>query len=120
MLESTNKSVPSSKQSSITCNLANNDHGETYYAGVAAKVDASEERCITECHSKCQICWTDDECQPICSEDKKFAVDGFKLQEMDCQRPYYFCSRGLTKYKYKGNNGETRIRHFVGMNKLVL
>ena len=124
MIESTNETVPSAQESSITCHLANNDadylgREQTYYSSIKAKVKATEENCITECHSHCQICWTDDNCEPICSEDRKLTVEGFKTSELDCQRPFYFCNRGITRYEYKVNKGlkneETRVKHFIGM-----
>ena len=65
------------------------------------------------------FCWTEDECEPICSEDKDFQIDEFNdLLIAECQRPFYFCNRALTKYEYVVNedmyNEEKRVKQFIG------
>ena len=112
MLKSTNQTIPAQQESLLTCHLVNNDNGKTYYSGVSAKLSASKEDCVLECHSTCQICWSSADCEPVCSEDREFKIEGFKTDV--CNRPFYYCNSGLTKYTYI-ENGETRAKKFIGM-----
>jgi len=119
MINTTEQSFPSAKETRINCHLANDDHGKTYYSNVLADVTTKEAECLTECYSHCKICWTDDECEPICSEEKQFKIEDFNdLQLSECQQPFYFCKRRLTKYEYIVNedmyNEETRVKQFIG------
>ena len=117
MINSTEKSIPGGTETQFHCHLANNDHDISYYSGIIASVEAQNSDCTTECYSNCKICWTSDNCAPICSEDKDFTIDGFNPQAFECQRPFYFCNRGLTLYQYKVNigtlNEETRVKPLI-------
>ena len=116
-----NQSLPGGTNIRKNCHLATTTgtgKDRKYYSNVVTNIKAGESDCITECYSHCQICWTEDNCEPICSEDKEFTIEGFNPQMTECSKPFYFCNRKLTKYQYVVHDGwtdeETRIQQFIG------
>ena len=104
LINSTDKTISGRHTSTnINCHLPNHDQGNTYFSNVSGTVTVEKDRCITECYSNCQICWNDVQCEPICSEDIPFTIEGFAPQGKDCEGPFYFCNRRLTTFQYQVN-----------------
>ena len=121
IFDTTSQSLPEDSKTRENCHLATTtDTGDDrkYYANVNADIKTNEADCKTDCYSQCEICWTDDNCEPICSEDKEFTIEGFNPQVSQCSKPFYFCNRKLTRYQYVVHDGwtdkETRIQQFIG------
>ena len=95
LLTSDSDSIRSnSTDKNVLCHLSNNNDVKKYYSEVSGKIKANEEKCVTECHSKCKICWAADNCVPVCQKSKEYKIDGF--MPVDCTRPFYFCSSELS------------------------
>ena len=123
LINSTDKTISGRhKNTDINCHLPNHDQGNTYFSNVSGTVTVEKDRCITECYSNCQICWNDVQCEPICSEDMPFTIEGFAPQGKECEGPFYFCNRRLTTFQYEANeiseNGQmkkrTKVQQFIG------
>ena len=122
MFHTTNQTLPDGTETQYHCHLpttTSTGKHRKYYSNEVAEIKAEEGDCVTECYSQCKICWTDGNCEPICSEEKEFTIQGFNPQATECSNPFYFCNRKLTRYQYVVNEGwtneETRIQQFIGM-----
>ena len=110
-------SLPSNvKNEQSYCHLTNNEDPLKYYPSVLANINADEEKCVTECHAKCEICWSKDNCVPVCQEDKEYKIDGFIQSE--CARPFYFCNAQLSVNKIVIDN--TKVTKKFHGNRLNL
>ncbi len=89
--------IDAKEEKEIHCQLTNNDNYEKYYSNVPATVQSEEENCIKECHTKCTICWTEDDCVPLCQQGKDNQIEGFA--PVECAKPFYFCNADLTVNK---------------------
>ena len=97
------------------CHLTNNDDADKYFPKVLGTINAEEEKCVTECHATCEICWSKDNCVPVGEEDKDFQIEGFLQSE--CTRPFYFCNSQLSVNKLKIGNTQV-AKKFHGMLKV--
>lgn len=114
LLMSDQDSLPSNvKNEQSYCHLTNNEDPLKYYPSVLANINADEEKCVTECHAKCEICWSKDNCVPVCQEDKEYKIDGFIQSE--CARPFYFCNAQLSVNKIVIDNTKVTKKFHVGV-----
>jgi len=82
------------KDNQIKCNLPNYEDDEKYYKDVLGKIDVEPEKCVEECFTKCNLCWTQDNCIPICQQADDHLIEGFA--PVECAKPFYFCNAGLS------------------------
>ena len=79
---------------SITCHLLNYEDDEKYYKNVQGQITAGPQKCKEECFTRCQICWSADNCVPVCEQAQNHKIEGFA--PVECAKPFYFCNAGLS------------------------
>ena len=106
MLISNEKTSPTFEQKSIndktiSCHMPNYNDDEKYYSAVKGTIKSkANEECKKECHTACTICWSEDNCVPVCQIAKEYDLEGFA--PVECSRPFYFCNAGLSVNTYSG------------------
>lgn len=86
------------KNKDIHCHLPNYNDGDKYYSKVSGKINSEKEKCIKECHTTCKMCWTKDNCVPVCQMAKEYQLEGFS--PVECPTPFYFCNADLSTNTY--------------------
>ena len=95
------------KDNPIQCNLPNYEDDEKYYKNVLGKIDVEPEKCVEECFTTCNLCWTQDSCIPICQQADDPLIEGFA--PVECAKPFYFCNAGLSTNTLEiVKNGQSR------------
>ena len=85
---------PNTNGKQINCHLPNYEDNEKYYKSVPGKVKVEAEKCVEECYTTCKLCWSSDNCIPVCQGDENHAIEGFA--PVECTKPFYFCNAGLS------------------------
>ena len=110
------KYQPNNSDQSITCHLPNYDDDEKYYKDVQGKIAVGYENCKEECYTRCRICWSADNCIPICQQSEDHEIEGFA--PVECAKPFYFCNAGLsvnTLEVMENGNWKKMTKPFHGM-----